>query len=250
MGKYRKKITPSEEGLQNHDEAARKTAEEKKCEVEKARAERRKTLLVARCVFFTAAFLIFTVSAVFAGLNIDRMRTFETEWDCVEGIVTDYKTIPGKRAGIRLIVSYTYRGENFRFVEAKSFGGKINDAIGTKSNIYVNPENPEEAETVRSADRYSVVAAVTFALAAFLFVVSYISTGTGKTYVNRVLCAYLPVFLSGIVFVLLSWIGLPGGGFGEIFTRIRGAAGFTVVAGLVLAAGIADGVLSRKRKKR
>ena len=80
-------------------------------------------------------------------------------------------------------------------------------------------------------------------------------SGFGRsTFKKRFLFAWGVDILLSIVFLLLFWLGLPNSGFGEVFTRIRGAVGVTVVMGLVVLVmsfdALLTGILRSKMKDR
>lgn len=72
----------------------------------------------------------------------------------------------------------------------------------------------------------------------------------GSNLKKRLLFVWGVELLLGIAFLLLFWLGLPNSGFCEVFVRIEGAVGVTVVSGLVLLAALLDGVITQKLRAK
>lgn len=247
MGKYRRKIKPTEQGLQNAAEEERaRAAQSARASEEQKQEDRAKT--VAAILFYAAAFVLFVLSVVFLGLNVARMRDYELHYERTEGTVIDHDTRGGfGKAYFVLILSYSYDGYDYLLRDTRPFRGVLEQAEGTTMPIYVDPQNPARAATVWSADEFSTVSAVLFAFASVIFFACARFLRGPKTIAGRVLCAYLPMAVMGAAFALFCLIGLPHGG--ALFCRVRGAAGYLAVAGLALLFAVADGLISRKIKK-
>lgn len=246
MGKFRRKIKPTERGLQNAAEAERLRAEQKRVRADDGQEEREKT--IAAIVFYTAALVLFVLSVVFFGLNVARMRDYELHYERTEATVIGHDTRGGfGKAYFVLVLSYTYDGNDYLLRDTRLFGGVLEEAYGKQMPVYVNPQNPARAVTVWSSDGLSIISAVTFAFSSVLFLAVARFLRGPKTFGWRVLCAYLPIAVMGAAFTLLFLVGLPLGG--ALFSRVRGAAGYVVVSGLALLFAVADGLISRKLKK-
>lgn len=247
MGKYRRKIKPTEQGLRNAaEEDCARAAEATRPGEEKKREGKAKT--VAAIVFYAAALVLFVLSIVFLGLNVARMRDYELHYERTESTVVDHETKGGfGKAYFVLILSYSYDGNDYLLRDTEPFRGVLEKAVGTTVLLYVDPHNPARAATVRSADAFSIVSAVLFAFAAVTFFACVRFLRGPKSFAGRVLCAYLPMAVMGAAFVLLCLVGLPHGG--ALFFRVRGAAGYLVMTGLALLFTVADGLISRKLKK-
>lgn len=109
-----------------------------------------------------------------------------------------------------------------------------------------------EAIPVDRADIYSVISVVIFAFAAVLYV-----TGSaiylhekGLKLKHRLLITWLPVAVICIVSALLFLIGLPSGGFSELFVRVGGAIGYTVIAALTCICTVVDILISKKKREK
>ncbi len=102
----------------------------------------------------------------------------------------------------------------------------------------------EKAERERMQNRRTVA----FALGAILYVVDMATLLAVKksSFKKRALAIWLPLFGLCAACVLLFWVGLPLEGFAAVFGRVRGAIGFTVLAGIALVLGTLDGLLSRR----
>lgn len=244
MGKYRRKIKPTEQGLQNAAEKERARAAESARMGEEQKQEG-KAKTVAAIVFYTAAFVLFVLSVVFLGLSVARMRDYELHYERTEGTVVGHDTRGGSgKAYFVLVFSYSYDGEDYLLRDTRDFRGVFEEAEGMSVPLYVDPENPARAATVWSADEFSVVSAVLFAFAAVTFFVCVRLLRGPKTVARRILCAYLPIAVMGAAFVLFCLIGLPHGG--ALFDCVRGAAGYLVIAGFSLLLAVADGLISRR----
>ncbi len=92
------------------------------------------------------------------------------------------------------------------------------------------------------------MAVFAFALGAILYVVGMATLLAVKksSFKKRALAIWLPLFGLCAACVLLFWVGLPLEGFAAVFGRVRGAIGFTVLAGIALVLGTLDGLLSRR----
>ncbi len=251
MGKYRQKIKPTEQGLQNAAEEERRRADEIACEHARAAEEKRQEMrskTVAAIVFYTAALALFVLSVVFFGLNVARMRDYELHYERTQATVIDHDTRGGfGKAYFVLVLSYSYDGYDYLLRDTRPFRGVLEEAYGKQMPVYVDPQNPARAATVWSADEFSVVGAVLFAFSSVLFLAIARFLRGPKTFARRALCAYLPIAVMGAAFTLLFLVGLPLGG--ALFSRVRGAAGYIVVSGLALLLAVADGLISRKLKK-
>ncbi len=249
MGKFRKKIAPTAEGLQRAREQERLRAESKALCAEED-VSKHKDRRIAAIVFFAAAALLFAVSAAFTGITIARMRSYELDFVRMAGTVTDYQIKGGLgNKYLALVISYSYGGAEYSFADNVPFQGLLSEAMNTETEIYVNPKKPAEAVRVSSSGAFSIIPTVIFAISAFSFMIAVCLSGGG--YRRRLLFGYLPVFAAGIVFMLLFWLGLPNDGFGAVFSRMGGATGYLSLSVLAAVAAAIDGAITlRFRKKR
>lgn len=250
MGKFRKKRTPSAEGIQNARAQEELAAERETVRVLEEEKKAKRDRRIAVIVLFTVAAVMFAVSAAFAGITVARMRRYELDFVRTEGRVTDFEVHGmGGKAYFTLVISYSYGGREYSFADSMAFEGLLSEALGSGTEILVNPDNPAEAVRVNSSGSFSVIAAVVFAISAFTFAIGVSLTGGG--YKRRALLGYLPVFLAGIVFMFLFWFGLPYDDFGAVFGRMGGASGYLSLSVLAAVAAAIDGAVTlRFRKKR
>lgn len=208
-------------------------------------------------VVFLAAFaLFFAVSVVFLGLNISNMRGFETNGVRLTATVTgirseSYVHQGNHRTSVRYyrIFSYEYNGATFEARDGEGWKAYKEEQLGKQLEIYVDPQNPTRAQAVSTVDLYSVISVVLFGITLPMFAAgaAMLLQATGKnTFRNRASFVWLPVFLVCAGAVLLLWAGLPHDGFGAVFTRVRGAIGYTVLAGIALVAAAIDRFARRK----
>ena len=248
MGKKKKKHIQTEKERRFQEEAARKRKE-------KAEAKRLKSIKDARWLIGFACIVI-AVSFGFTVWTAARMHNFETNYITMSGTITDYNihhhssTSTGSRTSYTLVISYTYNGADYTFNDTGGYHYRPTDMIGTKTEIYVNPEKPEKARRVSTASTPSYVSAMVFAFGAVIYVLGTILLlqEKGNSFVKRLLCIWLPIFLWCIANVLLFWIGLPHDGFGAIFSRVKGAIGYAVVCGIPLLAVLIDAIITKKKK--
>ena len=246
MAKKKKHIQTEKERL-FQEEAARKREE-------KAAAAKKKRIRDAWWLVAVAG-VLFALTLGFNVWTIARMHNFETNYVTIKGTITDYKlhhhTSPQKRS-YTLIISYTFDGQKYEFNDTAGFRAPPDDLIGHATNIYVNPQNPEQVKKVTTAQSTSIVGAVAFpfGVAFYALGVALLLQERESSYKKRVLYIWLPAFICCVAAVLMFWIGLPNSGFGEVFSRIDGAVGFTVSGGLVLLAAGLDGIISKKLSKK
>lgn len=183
------------------------------------------------------------------------MRDYELNYVKIKGTVVDveerhssgsHATHTPSRTLNYLVISYTYNGIENTFTDRVGYNNDLSDQIGTATSIYVNPQNPMQAEKVTSAGIVSIICACFFAF----FCVTY-AAGTnlllsinGNTYIKRLLFVWGAEILLGIAFLLLCWLGLPHSDFREIFVRIEGAVGVCVICQAVLIIALLDVLFS------
>ncbi len=208
-------------------------------------------------VFLSIALVFFMAFIGFFSWHTVTMRDYELNYVRMQGTVVDVARRSsstsghGSRTYYYLVISYTYEEQEYTFTDRVGHNYDVRGKIGTSAEIYVNPKNPEQAEKVTSSDYISIICACFFAF----FCVTY-SAGMNlllsikrSTFKKRCFFAWGMQILLGTVFLLLFWLGLPHGGFGEVFLRIKGAVGVTVVCGMVLCVTLLDGIITRKLKK-
>lgn len=240
MAKKKKHIQTEKERL-FQEKAARKRAE-------KAEAAKKKRIKDAWWLILIAG-VLFALSLGFTVWTVARMHNYETNYVTVKGTITDYTLHHHSNdRHYTLIVSYAYDGQTYSFSDTAGFRARPDELIGHATNIYVNPQNPEQVKKVTTAASTSIVSAVAFPFGAAFYAlgVSLLLQERESSYKKRVLCIWLPAFVCCVAAVLMFWIGLPHSGFGEVFSRIEGVVGFTVSGGLALFAAGLDGVVSRR----
>ncbi|MDE7296374.1 MAG: DUF3592 domain-containing protein [Clostridia bacterium] len=246
MSKKKKHIQTEKERL-FQEEAARKREE-------RTEAKRLKRIKDAWWLVGVAC-IMFAVSLGFTVWTAARMHNFETNYLTVTGTVSNYKinhgTITGNhsRTTYTLVISYSYDGRAYEFSDTVAYHARPTDMIGTTTEIYVNPQNPERAKKVTTADDPSIISAIVFPFGAVVYAlgVQLLLQEKGSSFTKRLFRIWLPVFLWCVASVLLFWIGLPNDGFGAVFSRVEGAIGYTVVAGVALLAICIDGIVSKKK---
>lgn len=218
-------------------------------------SERRTPAIVFLCI---ALVFLLAVIGFFAWHTV-RMRSFELNYVKINGTAVDVEerhrapdsSHHALRTGYYLVISYTFDAQDYTFTDRMGHNYSVAHAkIGTSAEVYVNPRNPNQAETVTSSGFVSIICACFFAF----FCVTY-SVGknlllsiTVNTFNKRLAFVWGIEILLGVAFLLLFWVGLPYSGFGEVFVRIQGAVGVTVVLGLVLCAVLIDGIITCRLK--
>ena len=206
-------------------------------------------------VFLSIAFALFLAFIGFFAWNTVRMRNYELNNVKITGKIIDVETHHstagtnhGSRTYYYLVISYEYDGQEYKFTDRVGHDYIERGTVGSSTQIYVNPQNPAQAEKVTSSGFVSIICACFFAF----FFVTY-SAGMniflsikGSTFKKRLLFVWGIVILLGITFLLLFWLGLPNGDFGEVFARIEGAIGVTVISGLALLVALLDGIITYK----
>lgn len=205
-------------------------------------------------VFLSIALALFLGFIGFFIGNTLTMRSYELDFVRIEGTVTGYETHHsstsghGSRTYYYLRISYEYDGEEYTFTDRTGHRYLESDVIGSSTEIYVDPQEPSRAEKVSSSDFISILCACFFAFFCVTYAVGmnlFLST-KGSSFKKRFAFVWGVDMLLGIAFLLLFRLGLPSSGFGEVFTRIEGAVGVTVVTGLVVLAASLDGLITRK----
>ena len=243
MSKKKKHIQTEKERL-HQEEAARKRAEK----AERERMQNRRTALILLGI----AMALFAVMAALVGDNIAKVRNYELHYTKTYGMVTAIRT--HNSTGYRndrhyyLIFSYTADGKTYSAEDWEGYNSSPDKMIGERIAIYVSKADPERAARVVTADGFSIMAAFACVLGAIPYVVGMATLLAVKksSFKKRALAIWLPLFGLCAACVLLFWVGLPTEGFAAVFGRVRGAIGFTVLAGIALAFGTVDGLLSRK----
>ncbi len=201
-------------------------------------------------VFLSISVALFLACIGFYAWNTARLRSYELDYVKIQGTIVDVKlhTSTGKHSSsYYYVVSYSYEDKDYTFTDRTGHyegGGKIGGSV----QIYVNPQNPNQAEVVTSAGFASIICACFFAF----FCVTYATgmnillTNHVSTFKKRLKFVWGAEVLLGITLLLLFWLGLPNSGFGGVFMRIEGAVGVTVVSGLVLLVSVFDGIITYK----
>ncbi|MDE6867527.1 MAG: DUF3592 domain-containing protein [Clostridia bacterium] len=247
MRKKKKHIQTEKERLFQED-AARKRKDI-------AEAKRSKRIKDAWWLVGIACILI-ALSLGFTVWTVARMHNFETNYIAAVGTVSDYEVshrtaTSGNYSRTRyfLVISYTFEGRMYKFTDTVAYRTRPTDLIGTTTEIYVNPKNPEQTKKVTTADDPSIVSAISFPFGAVFYALGtlLLLQEKGNSLVKRLFRIHLPVFLWCVASVLLFWIGLPNDGFGAVFSRVEGAIGYTVVAGIALLTFLIDVIISKKK---
>ena len=248
MSKKKKHVQTEKERI-FQEEAARKRTK-------RAEAKRLKRIKDAWWLIGVAG-VLFAIALGFTVWTVARMHNFETNYITVSGTVSDYKVNHSAsthwRSGTTytLVISYAYDGRGYKLSDTVAYRKRPTDMIGTTTEIYVNPQNPEQAKKVTTADDPSFVSAMVFPLCAIFYTIGalLLLQEKGNSFVKRLLVIWLPVFLWCAATVLLYWIGLPNDPFGAVFPRVEGAIGYTVVAGIALFAFLTDTIITHKKPK-
>ena len=185
-------------------------------------------------IFLTIALALFIAFVGFFAWNTANMRSYELDYVKTDGTIVGVEVHSSSgRSGSYYVVAYSYGGQEYKFTDRS--GKALSSKIGTTTEIYVNPENPEMAEKVSSADYVSIICACFFAFfcATYSAGMNLLVSIKGSTLQRRFIFVWGIEILLGFVVVLSFGAGLPLSGFGEVFRRIRGAVGFTVVTCLV-----------------
>lgn len=206
-------------------------------------------------VFLSIALALFLAFIGFFAWHTDRMRRHELEHVKIYGTVVDMETQHGNsgyksssRTYYYLVIAYTYDDQEYKFTDNVGNKYSVADKIGYRVEIYVDPQNPSQAERVMSAGVVSIICACFFAF----FCVTYAAgmnillSATGSSFKKRSLLVWGVEIILGLSFLLFFKLGLPHSGFGEVFARIEGAVGLTVITGLVLLVTLLDGVITHK----
>lgn len=256
MGKFKHKIRPTEAGIAAAEELEREKDQsraEELARIEQAERSIDRGKKIASAIFLAAAAALFLLSAVFFGLNVARMRNYESNYVRAEGTVVGFYLHGTGRRGARYsrILSYRFGEKEYKLREGNGFYGVQETELGNTAEIYVNPLAPEDAVLLSEADNFSVVGAVVFTLSSFaLMCAIHLAKSGGGSYIKRLLYGYLPVSLLGVAFVLLFGLGLPEGGIAQVFARFSGALWYTAVTGIAAAVAATDAALSLFMKKR
>lgn len=212
-------------------------------------------------ILLICAIFIFIVSAVFTGLNVSYMRKCELNYYKTTAVITKLTTEhvnTNNKKDNRYRFTYAYTtedGAEREVVGKRSINKTSLDPykiyVGEKVEIYVDTDT-NEAIPVEGADIYSVISVVLFAFAEVLYV-----TGSaiylhekGLKLKHRLLITWLPVAVICIVSALLFLIGLPSGGLSELFVRVGGAIGYTVIAALTCICAVVDILISKKKREK
>ncbi len=183
------------------------------------------------------------------------MYNYETNYATVRGTVSGYNVNHGpissssSRNTYNLVITYVFNDHEYKFSDSVAYHKRPTDMIGTTMKIYVNPQNPEKAKKVTTADDPSIVSAIIFPFAAIVYTLGMLLLlqEKGGSLVKRLLIIWLPIFLWCIATVLLFWIGLPNDGFNAVFSRVEGAIGYAVIGGVSLLAALIDVIVTNKK---
>ncbi|MDE7108269.1 MAG: DUF3592 domain-containing protein [Clostridiales bacterium] len=246
MGKKKKHIKTEKETLL-HEEAVRKKQE-------LAEAKRFKRIKEAWW-FIGVACIMFAVTLGLTVWTVARMYNYETNYVTVNGTVSSYNVNHGStssnssRNTYNLVITYVFNDHEYKLSDSVAYHKRPTDMIGTTTEIYVDPQNPEKAKKVTTADDPSIVSAIIFPFTAIIFTLGMLLLlqEKGGSLIKRILLIWLPVFSLCVASVLLFWIGLPNDGFSAVFARVEGAIGYTVVGGVALLAALIDMIISNKK---
>lgn len=242
MKKKKRKQSECERVFQ---EDAAQAREQKRLERIKNERKTALAMLLLACAFF-AVFLVFFC------LNTAKMRNYELNYIRTYGVVTGFKRYDSSGAKnsdhYAPVFSYTYDGKQYSATDWEAYPAPEEDLIGKNIEIYVDPSNPEKAARTTTADGFSVMAAVPFAIALIPLLIGGVSLVSlkGGGYKMRILCVWLPAAILCMAFVLLFALGLPNEGIAGVYSRIAGATWLTVFAGIVIAVGMIDGLIVLK----
>ncbi len=242
MKKKKRKQSECERAFQ--EDAAQAREQKRLARIKNERKTALAMLLLA-CAFF-AVFLVFFC------LNTAKMRNYELNYIRTYGVVTGFKRYDSSGAKnsdhYAPVFSYTYDGKQYSATDWEAYPAPEEDLIGKNIEIYVDLSNPEKAARTVTADGFSVMAAVPFAIALIPLLIGgalLVSLKEGG-YKMRILCVWLPAAILCMAFVLLFALGLPNEGIAGVYSRIAGATWLTVFAGIVIAIGIIDGLIVLK----
>lgn len=203
-------------------------------------------------VFLSISLALFLAFSGFFIWHTVRMRDYELNYIKIDGTFVGAEMHHsssgngGSSSAYYLVIEYSFEGNEYKFTDRVGHRYIKRGVIGSTTEIYVDPQNPEMAEKVSSAPFVSIICACFLAF----FCVTYaagmnILLGIkGSTFKKR----FAFVWGAEIVFcfsvILLFWLGLPHSSFGEIFIRINGAIGACVISGLVALIAIIDGIVT------
>ncbi len=206
-------------------------------------------------VFLCIALAMLLAFIGFFSWHTARMRNYELNYERGQGTIIAVEvrhSSTGSHRGSRtyyyFVVSYEYGGQEYTFVDRTGHNYVADGIIGSSVEIFVNPQSPEKAEVVTSADFVSIICACFFAF----FCVTYAAgmnillSTKRNTFKKRIAFVWGAEILLGIAFLLLFWLGLPNSGFGEVFVRIKGAIGVAVVSQIVALIAFIDAIITFK----
>ena len=156
MGKKKKHVQTEKERLYQ-EEAARKRAQK----AELAKKNERRQIFVLFMIFV----VLFAVSVSFAAWSIARMHNYESNYIRVTGKITDYKIhhhTVDRSSTYTLVITYTYEGCTYEISDHAGYRTRPVDKIGTFTEVYVNPQSPEQAARVSSSDGLSLVSVIPY----------------------------------------------------------------------------------------
>lgn len=213
----------------------------------------------ATIVFLSLAIVMLLAFIGFFSWHTARMRSYELEHVIIKGTVVDVEkerhTDGSSGAGhgsshtyYYFVIEYTYENQEYRFTDRVGHKSDVSDQIGKWTKIYVDPNDPSSAEMVTSAGFVSIICACFFAFFCVMYSagMNFFLSLKGTSFKKRLAFVWGIEVLLGTMFLLLFWLGLPKSGFDEVFTRIEGAVGVTVITGFVLFATILDAIISCK----
>ncbi|MDE6618065.1 MAG: DUF3592 domain-containing protein [Clostridiales bacterium] len=246
MSKKKKRI-PTEKETLLHEEAVRKKQE-------KAEAKRLKRIKEAWWLIGVACIMV-AVTLGFTVWTVARMYDYETNYVTLDGTVSSYNVNHGpissssSRNTYSLVITYVFNDQEYKFSDSAAYHKRPTDMIGTTTEIYVNPKNPQNAKKVTTADDPSIASAIIFPFAAIVFTLGMLLLlqEKGGSLIRRLLLIWLPIFSLCVTNVLLFWIGLPHDGFSAVFARIEGSIGYAVVGGVALLAALIDVIVSNRK---
>lgn len=186
------------------------------------------------------------------------LRNYELNYIKTEGTVIDVErktshSFKHNKSHYYLVVSYTLNGQEYTFTDRTGYNAVYESMVKNPVQIYVNKENPAQAEVVNSSVFASIISVCFLAFSCVTYAVGMnmlLSLNNNSSFKKRFLFVWGMEILLVIIFLLLFWLGLPNSGFGEVFVRIDGAIGACVILGLVVAVTLLDGFLTYKLRSK
>lgn len=201
-------------------------------------------------IILSVAFaLLLTCIGLFAW-NIVKMRIYEFDYIKMPGRVVDIKShVSGDKHDTYYyyVISYEFEGQEYSFTDdvGRNYSDGFSD-IGKYTEIYVNPQRPDQAVRVISSGSVSIGYSFCYCIFCFCYAIgmNMLFGIIGNSLKKRFMFIWGIEILLGIALFLLPWLGIPNSSFGEVFARIDGSIGIIVVCGLALLATVVDGAIA------